>query len=210
MLKTQKKECTQINMVQRIIWYWISYFADFWSLSAPPPTLAKRKINSYLPASAPRGRVIKADTFSDLNRSSSHRCGFEPSSGHMWDKPSSACGWSGGFSRGSPVFAHLMIGSAQNEWNNLDGTKLKKYLPASKIIWILRFWHCVAVGNLLKNHTWCPPCPPPHLPRNVRQLWRSTMTFSLNIKHADYNLKNTFGLVHWALISPIKFAAIRF
>ena len=42
-----------------------------------------------------------------LNRSSSHRCEFEPlaSSGHMWDKPSSACGWSGGFSRGSPVFA---------------------------------------------------------------------------------------------------------
>ena len=43
--------------------------------------------------------------FSTLNRSSSHCCGFESSSGHMWDKPSSACGWSGGFSWGSPVFA---------------------------------------------------------------------------------------------------------
>ena len=29
---------------------------------------------------------------------------FEPSSGHMSDKPSSACGWSGVFSRGTPVF----------------------------------------------------------------------------------------------------------
>ena len=29
--------------------------------------------------------------FSTLNHSSSHRCGFEPSSGHMWDKPSSTC-----------------------------------------------------------------------------------------------------------------------
>ena len=43
--------------------------------------------------------------------------------------------------------------------------------------------------------------------RNVRQLRRSidAMTFSLNI-----NLKNTFGLVHRAVISPIKFAAIKF
>ena len=35
--------------------------------------------------------------FSALNRSSSHRCGFESISGHMFDKPSSACGWSGDF-----------------------------------------------------------------------------------------------------------------
>ena len=55
--------------------------------------------------------------FSALNRSSSHRCGFEPSSGHMWDKPCSACGWSSCFSRGSPVFAP----PTQNEWNNPDG-----------------------------------------------------------------------------------------
>ena len=63
-----------------------------------------------------------------------------------------------------PPSPHLMIGSAQNEWNNLDGIKLKIYLPASKIIWILSFWHCVAVGNLLKNHILCPlmpPAPPP-------------------------------------------------
>ena len=44
---------------------------------------------------------------SALNRSSFHRCGIEPSSGHMWDKPKSACRWSGGFSWGSPVFAPL-------------------------------------------------------------------------------------------------------
>ena len=46
----------------------------------------------------------------------------------------------------------------------------------------------------------------------VRQLRRSidTMTFSLNIKHADYKLNKTFGLVNWALISPIKFAVIKF
>ena len=33
-----------------------------------------------------------------------------------------------------------------------------------------------------KSHM-VPPSPPP-APR--RRLWRSTMTFSLNIKHADY------------------------
>ena len=34
---------------------------------------------------------------SALNCSSSHRCGFEPSSGHMCDKPNSACRWWGVF-----------------------------------------------------------------------------------------------------------------
>ena len=48
---------------------------------------------------------LKKLMFSALTRSSSHRCGFKPCSGHMRDKPSSACGWSGGFSQGSPVFA---------------------------------------------------------------------------------------------------------
>ena len=42
--------------------------------------------------------------FSALNRSSSHHCGIEPISGHMWDKPRSPCVCSGGFSQGSPVF----------------------------------------------------------------------------------------------------------
>ena len=183
-------------MVQRIIRYWISYFAGFLSLSPPPSppplppprTLAKKKKIAICQPAAPLAKWLRPLTFSDLNRSSSHRCGFEPSSG---DKPSSACGWSGGFSRGSPVFFDLMIGKAQNEWNNLDGTKLKQYLPDSKIIWLLRFWHCVAVGNLLKNYIWCPSSTP-----HARRLWRSTMTFSLNIKHADYNLKNMFRLVH--------------
>ena len=48
--------------------------------------------------------------FSTLNRSS-HCCGFEPRSSHMWDEPNSAC---------SLVFAPRFC-SAQNEWNNLDG-----------------------------------------------------------------------------------------
>ena len=54
-------------------------------------------------------------TISTLNRSSSYRCGFKPSSGHMWDKPSSACGWPGGLFWGSPVFAVYNDDSAQNE-----------------------------------------------------------------------------------------------
>ena len=83
-------------------------------LPAPPPPPWGKKIAICQPA-APVAEWLRLLTFSDLNRSSSHRCEFEPSSGHMRDKPSSACRWSGGFSRGSPVFAHLMIGSAQNE-----------------------------------------------------------------------------------------------
>ena len=43
--------------------------------------------------------------FRALNCSSSHYCGFEPNSGHMWDKQSSACGWSGVFSQGSSILA---------------------------------------------------------------------------------------------------------
>ena len=41
--------------------------------------------------------------FSAVNHSS-HRCGFEPSLCHMWDKPSSACGWSGVFFSGISCF----------------------------------------------------------------------------------------------------------
>ena len=58
---------------------------------------------------------LKPLIFSALNRSSSHRCEFEPSSGNMWDNLSSVCGWSGCLSRGSPVLAHITIDSAQNE-----------------------------------------------------------------------------------------------
>ena len=82
-------------------------------LPPPPPPLAKKIAICQL--AVPVAEWLRPLTFSDLNRSSSRRCGFEPSSDHMCDKPSSACGWSGGFSRGSPVIAHLMIGSAQNE-----------------------------------------------------------------------------------------------
>ena len=47
---------------------------------------------------SPRGLVVK-----DANVEHSESlviCGF----GHMWGKPSSACGWPGGFSLGSPIF----------------------------------------------------------------------------------------------------------
>ena len=53
---------------------------------------------------APVAEWLRLLILSALNRSSSYHCGFEPSSGHMWDKPSSACGWSGDFSRGSLIF----------------------------------------------------------------------------------------------------------
>ena len=43
-------------------------------------------------SAAPVAEWIRPLIFSAVNRSSSHRCGFEPSSGHMWDKPSSAFG----------------------------------------------------------------------------------------------------------------------
>ena len=65
------------------------------------------------------GRPPWSLIFSALNRSSTRRCGFESRSGHRLDKPNSACGWSGGYSRWSPVFApsYNWIGS---KWNNLD------------------------------------------------------------------------------------------
>ena len=50
---------------------------------------------------APVAEWLRPLKFSTLNRSSSHHCGFEPCSGHMWDKPSSAFRWSDEFSRGS-------------------------------------------------------------------------------------------------------------
>ena len=49
--------------------------------------------------------------FSALNRSSSRHCRFEPSSGHMWDKPSSAHEV---FLGDLPFLPHLPIDSVQN------------------------------------------------------------------------------------------------
>ena len=57
---------------------------------------------------------LKMLIFSALNRSSSHRCGFESSSGHTSDKPMSTCGWSGGFLGDLPFSPHLTIDSAQS------------------------------------------------------------------------------------------------
>ena len=63
--------------------------------------------NFYKPVhnGGPVAEWLRPLIFITLNHSSSHRCRFEPSSGHMWDKPSSACVGSGGFSRQSSVFA---------------------------------------------------------------------------------------------------------
>ena len=79
-------------------------------------------------SATPVAEWLRLLIFSALNRLSSHQCGFEPTSGHMWDKPNSACGWTGGCSRGSPVFAPPSDWCAQNEWYNLTGrwTKIKK------------------------------------------------------------------------------------
>ena len=76
---------------------------------------------SFVSLAAPVAEWLWPLNFSALNRSSSHRCGFEPSSGHMWDKPSFACRWSCEFSRDLPFSPHRAIDTAQNEWNNLDG-----------------------------------------------------------------------------------------
>ena len=51
-----------------------------------------------------RAEWISMLIFSTVNHLSSQMCGFEPSSWHMWDKPGSAKGWSGGVSQWSPVF----------------------------------------------------------------------------------------------------------
>ena len=75
-------------------------------------------VTDKTPTAAPVAEGLRTLIFSALNRSLSPRCGFEPSSGHMRDKQSSACGWSGGISRGSLVFAPPSIGLAQNVWNN--------------------------------------------------------------------------------------------
>ena len=115
-------------------------------------------------------------TLSTLNRSSSHRCGFKHSSGHMLDKPSSACGWPGGLFWGSPVFA-TTIDSAQNEWNNLDGL----YPPSPPL----------------------PPPPPPHhhhhqkIKQRIYKIFVSIMLFwPFNISEwvRESYIKTIFGI----------------
>ena len=57
-----------------------------------------------LPVATPMAVWLKMLIFSAQNHSSSYHCWLEPCSGHTWDKSSSACGWSGFFSLGSPIF----------------------------------------------------------------------------------------------------------
>ena len=47
------------------------------------PSIAQESFKLNLLFGGPRGRVIKDAIFSALNRSSSHRCGLEPSLGHI-------------------------------------------------------------------------------------------------------------------------------
>ena len=49
-------------------------------------------------SAAPVAEGLRLLSLNTLHRSLSHCCGFEPSSGQMWDKPSPAWGWSGNLS----------------------------------------------------------------------------------------------------------------
>ena len=91
---------------------WIpSRHASDWATK--PDLLNNRTVDKYCRAIvnvtrtlvAPVAEWLRSLIISALNSSSSHCYGFEPSSGHMGDKPSSTYGWSGGFSGGSPIFA---------------------------------------------------------------------------------------------------------
>ena len=70
------------------------------------------KFGWILSIGGPRGRVVKvADSLSPLTIRSSHRCdwcGFEPHTGHKWDKSSSTCAcvrwFFPGYSRFRPTF----------------------------------------------------------------------------------------------------------
>ena len=64
---------------------------------------------------------------SALNCSSSHRCGFEPSSGHMCDKSSSACRWWG-------VFFFFFFFSGISDNSRFRPTKRLTLLKMSEII----------------------------------------------------------------------------
>ena len=73
------------------------------SVSVPDHFLSFYFIDEAL--AAPLAEWLLPLICSALNSTQSHRCVFELSSCHMSDKPSSACGWSGGFPLGPPVFS---------------------------------------------------------------------------------------------------------
>ena len=72
----------------------------------------------------PVAEWLRTPIFRALNHSSSHRYGFKPSSGHMWDKPCSACRRSGGFSQGSLIFTPPKDGLRMSEII-LTGSKIQ-------------------------------------------------------------------------------------
>ena len=74
-------------------------------------------------AGGPRGRVIMVANL------------------ETWDKPSSACGWSGGCSRGSPVFAPPYVWLLRMSEIILTGCKTQ----IKKKIWCCRMWHLTSV-----------------------------------------------------------------
>ena len=94
-------------------WYLTYHTTDSHAVIADSPL----RIMDPTFGGGPMAKWLRPLIFSTLNRSSSHHCGIEPGSGHMWDKPSSACRWSGGFSQGSPFFA------PPSEWLHLKWIK---------------------------------------------------------------------------------------
>ena len=81
---------------------------------------------AIFPVCCPVARLLRLLIFSALNPRHLTIVG----SGHalvtMWDKPSSACRWSGIFCRDLPFSPHLAIDLAQNEWEySRQAIKLK-------------------------------------------------------------------------------------
>ena len=74
----------------------------------------------YFRVEAPVAEWLRMLIFSTLNLLSSHRCGFEPSLGHMRQAMFCLRVVRCFFFGDLPFLPHLMIDLAQNEWNNLD------------------------------------------------------------------------------------------
>ena len=81
-------------------------------------------LEQYVKA-APVAEWLRTLIFSTLNCFSSHRCGFEPSSGHMWASQVLILGSQVVFLGDLPFSPHLTIDLAQNEWNNQRAIKSK-------------------------------------------------------------------------------------
>ena len=99
------EDSDQTGWMPRLIWVLAGCTVILLVLSRGGSIMLKPHRPNFRIMAAPVAEWLRPLIFSTLNRSSSRCCAFEPSLGYMWDKPSSACGWSDVFSRGSPVFA---------------------------------------------------------------------------------------------------------